>query len=254
MTRPKDSLGFSVVEALLMLIVIGILGLTGWFVYRSQKAATKDYNSQPNTQVTVTKKTTKAADPYAGWRTFCSSETDACFKYEPSWTFTQCAPVQINMQGHYQNCPSAETAAVVSPDNTRVDWFLDPYDATAANYCTQGKTSYPGVTYSDITQVKDAGSLFFVNEKQDGSSGYDYIGHLVLTTGVNGHRPSIEQSGALCPTSPAFLSKDGKFKITFGYNYSVNTNPKLPVSDQNAAPSQSDLNSVKQTLLSFYFK
>jgi hypothetical protein len=255
MTKLKNSMGFSAVEALLILIVVGILGFTGWFVYHSQKVANKNYSSQPSaTQTPTTKKPTKPTNQYAGWKTFCSSETNACFKYDPSWTFTQCAPVQVNMQGRYQNCPSAETASVISPDNTRIDWFLDPYDASATNYCTQGKTSYPGVTYSDITSVKNASNMFFVNVKEDGSSGYDYNSHLALTTGDNGRQPTVGQSNALCPPVPAFLSKDGKFKITFDYGYSVNTNPKLPASDQNAAPSEPDLNSVKLTLLSFYYK
>lgn len=254
MIKLKNNSGFSIVEALLILVIVGILGFTGWFVYHSQNVASKDYSSQSGTHVSTATKSNTTTKAYAGWKTFCSSETSVCFKYAPSWTFAQCAPVQVNMEGHFQNCPSIETASVIGPDNITISWFLDPYDATAANSCTQGKTSYPGVTYSDITKVPDVSNLFFVNVKNNGSSNYDYVGNLSLAAGEDGHQPTVDQKNSLCPPDPGFLSKDGKFKITFDYSYAVNTNPNLPASDQNAAPSQSDLGSVKQTLLSLYYK
>lgn len=264
MNKLKNNSGFSVVEALLILIVIGILGFTGWFVYHARQTADKNLTSNNSTTPTYKKsKSSASADvnQYVGWKTFCSAETDACFKYDPSWTFTECAPKQVNEQGHFQNCGSMETVSVISPNNLRINWTVDPYDATATNECTQGKTSYPGVTYSDSTKVQNSGNLFFVNVKESpngttyvGDPKYDYVGHLALTTGINGQQPTVGQAGALCPPGPAFVAKDGKFKITFSYSYSVNTNPKLPASDQDAAPAQADLDKVKQTLLSFYYK
>ena len=49
MTRLNNHSGFGVVEALLMLVVIGILGFTGWFVYHSRHAANKGYDYQSAT-------------------------------------------------------------------------------------------------------------------------------------------------------------------------------------------------------------
>jgi len=41
--------GFSAVEALLILVVIGILGFTGWYVYHARQPSDKDYSSATTT-------------------------------------------------------------------------------------------------------------------------------------------------------------------------------------------------------------
>jgi len=57
MARLKSSQGFSAVEALLVLVVVSILGFTGWFVYhRAQKVANKSNNSQSSSQATTSPK------------------------------------------------------------------------------------------------------------------------------------------------------------------------------------------------------
>ena len=85
-------MGFSAVEALLILVIVGILGFTGWFVYHSQKTANKDYNSQSSTsQTSTTKKSdtstassvkTKAM---ATWATFSDATVGLTFKYPSGW-------------------------------------------------------------------------------------------------------------------------------------------------------------------------
>ncbi|MBX4190779.1 hypothetical protein KW794_01700 [Candidatus Saccharibacteria bacterium] len=41
--------GFSTVEALLILVIIGLIGFTGWFVYHSKGTADKAYSASDNT-------------------------------------------------------------------------------------------------------------------------------------------------------------------------------------------------------------
>ena len=84
MIKLKNSTGFSAVEALLILIVISILGFTGWFVYNSQKAANKDYGSQQNTQAN-TAGVSKPTTSYAGWQTYSLVSEGATIKYPPNW-------------------------------------------------------------------------------------------------------------------------------------------------------------------------
>lgn len=256
--KKANQIGFSIIEVLLILIVVSILGFTGWYVYHAKQASNKNYSAAASLSAPAYKKkaataVTTTTNAYVGWKTFCSSKTSACFKYDPSWTFAECAPVQVNEQGNFQNCPSSETVSLIAPDKvTRVDWYLDPYVATDTGPCTQGSSQH-GSTYSDITAVPNTSNLYFVNIKNNGSSSYDYVGFLALTTGYNGQQPTVGQPSSVCP-SDSFLSKDGKYKITFDYSYDVNASPNLPASDQNPPPSQTDLSSVKQTLLSFYYK
>ena len=236
-----------------LLLVAAILAVVGLGIYTSMQHKSSTAVAAKSA-LSTSPSTTATPNPYAGWKTFCSSKTNACFKYDSSWTLAECAPVEINMQD-FQNCPSAETVTVSAPNKAiNVEWFLDPYDASKTDTCTQGKTSFPGTSYSDITQVPKTPNLYFLSVKDSGSSSYDYTGFLALTTGSNGQPPTVGQSGAICPPGPSFLSQDGKFKITFNYSYDVNTNPDLTAAQQIAPPSQADLNSVKQTLLSYYYK
>jgi Tfp pilus assembly protein PilV len=49
-TMPKaDQKGFSIIEAILILVVIGVLGFTGWFVYHARQTANKDLSSKNST-------------------------------------------------------------------------------------------------------------------------------------------------------------------------------------------------------------
>jgi hypothetical protein len=54
----KNNQGFSVIEALLILFILGIIGFVGYFVWHSQKAADKTYSqTDTSSSPTVTKKT-----------------------------------------------------------------------------------------------------------------------------------------------------------------------------------------------------
>jgi Tfp pilus assembly protein PilE len=74
----KNEAGFSPVEVIIVLIIVALIGVVGWFVYKSQHKAA----------VATTSTATKAvpANPYVGWKTYCDSTTKDCFKYPNTWT------------------------------------------------------------------------------------------------------------------------------------------------------------------------
>jgi hypothetical protein len=221
----NDERGVALVfELVLVAVVLGLVGLAIYTSMHHKSSPTVAIKSTPAPSKSPSPTATPTPDPYAGWKTFCSAKTNACFRYDPSWTLAECAPESINTK-YFQNCPSAETVAIIAP-TFRINWFLDPYDATKKYPCVQGKS------YSDTTRVPDVSNLYFVNIKDSGSTSYDYTGFLALTTGKNG-QPPVVQSGATCPSDTSFLSQDGKYEISFDYDYAVNTNPKVPASDPN---------------------
>ncbi len=62
--------GFSVVEILIIIVVVGLLGVVGWFVYDRQKDKTSDTsNTQASTMQKdeASKQETKKADPNEGY-------------------------------------------------------------------------------------------------------------------------------------------------------------------------------------------
>jgi len=77
----KNDDGFSVVETLLLIVIIGILGFTGWYVYHAQKAANKDYSANPSVHVNTTKATSK----YDGWKSYTTKYDKLSFKYPSDW-------------------------------------------------------------------------------------------------------------------------------------------------------------------------
>jgi Tfp pilus assembly protein PilE len=54
--------GFSVVEILIVVVVVGFIGAVGWLVYDRQKSKTND--NQANTQSSGQKQATKSSSPY----------------------------------------------------------------------------------------------------------------------------------------------------------------------------------------------
>jgi hypothetical protein len=58
MSKLKNDSGFSAVEALLILVILGILGGTGWFVWNARQNANKSLTSNNSTVPTISKQNT----------------------------------------------------------------------------------------------------------------------------------------------------------------------------------------------------
>jgi type II secretory pathway pseudopilin PulG len=87
----KNQKGFSAVEALLLLVIVGMLGGVGWYVWHAQKQADKTYSQTANSSAVSSKKVSNktspaATDPYAGWKNFTTQNVKVGFEYPASWT------------------------------------------------------------------------------------------------------------------------------------------------------------------------
>ncbi len=62
--------GFSVVDLLIILVVVGLIGGAGWYVWQSslKKTDTTPTTSNTTEQKKTTKEVTRAAEPYEGWQ------------------------------------------------------------------------------------------------------------------------------------------------------------------------------------------
>jgi hypothetical protein len=82
----KNEVGFSPVEVILVLIILALIGVVGWFVYENHN---KTNTPSSTTSASTTKQNTsvaKVADPYAGWNTYKATIEPVSFKYPSSWT------------------------------------------------------------------------------------------------------------------------------------------------------------------------
>src|SRR5665213_1817337 len=160
MSKGKNDSGFGIVEGLLVLVVVGILGFTGWFVWHSKQAVdktlvvnstaptfkkqTKTTTSAPTTNSSSTPEsatstpqessTTPAADYATSIQILSISDSnDVTFQlngvantnnYYLNWTASS-----SNLTGHV-----AFTASQASPDSILTTTFKDYPFSTATTY------------------------------------------------------------------------------------------------------------------------
>ncbi|MEI6755905.1 MAG: PsbP-related protein [bacterium] len=78
--------GFGTIEALLVLVVVGILGFTGWYVYNANHKSSANLTPNKSTVTVVKKKnsSTSTTSLYAGWKSYSSGNIS--IKYPSDWT------------------------------------------------------------------------------------------------------------------------------------------------------------------------
>ena len=93
----KNQKGFTAVETVLVIAILVLIGVVGWLVYKNHHKTTtsttysstaKTSTSSSTTKTTTPTTTTKPpANPYAGWKTYTTSDSTS-FKYPTNWTLT----------------------------------------------------------------------------------------------------------------------------------------------------------------------
>ncbi|HXH26675.1 MAG TPA: prepilin-type N-terminal cleavage/methylation domain-containing protein [Candidatus Acidoferrum sp.] len=80
----KKQAGFGVVEIVVAVLIVAVLAYGGYRLYGhfSKPAATN------NTGSNQTGGTQAQADPYVGWKTYCDTLKNACFKYPSNWVIS----------------------------------------------------------------------------------------------------------------------------------------------------------------------
>lgn len=86
---PKNQKGFGAVEAILILVIIILIGVIGWLVYKNHHKSTTTKNTA-TTSSSKPKSTTSSTsnNPYAGWNTYTSKLGGFTLKYPASWNIT----------------------------------------------------------------------------------------------------------------------------------------------------------------------
>lgn len=89
--------GFSVVEILIVIVVVGLLGAAGWLVYDRQKSKTDTTQTTQQTSVAKESEAKKEADPYANWKSQCDDKAGLCFKYPSDWKVEEATDTYISV-------------------------------------------------------------------------------------------------------------------------------------------------------------
>jgi type II secretory pathway pseudopilin PulG len=93
--------GFSVVEGLLILVIVGIVGGTGWYVMTANKNADESLSNAGLGTAVSTKKQTKATtkDVPDNWTSYSDSPGQFSFSYPSNWTKNVCDSADLKDQG-----------------------------------------------------------------------------------------------------------------------------------------------------------
>jgi hypothetical protein len=140
----KDQNGFSAVEAILILVVLGIIGAAGWYVLR-----VRSDNKQPDQQSTTQKTTDQQpVDTTATWLTF--SKYGYSFKYPKDWVLVDNGNdnPRLTSPNYKDNAAGGNqgTSTILSGESFGVTQTSVPQtDVTADNYLTN-PVLFPAVT------------------------------------------------------------------------------------------------------------
>lgn len=106
----KNEQGFSAIEIVLTIVVIALIGVVGWTLYKNHHKTTTLLAK------TTTTKTVATVNPYAGWKTGMLQYEKLTYKYPSNWT------VQ-NISTGATNCtpsPGDDNVNITSPDGTYI--------------------------------------------------------------------------------------------------------------------------------------
>lgn len=144
----KNQKGFSTVEPILIIVIIALIGVVGWLVYKNHHKTTtvSTTNTSSSKPVTSTKLSTQPTNPYAGWQSFCSSYGDLCLKYPTSWTLkttTEAVSTTQNTEEANITSPSGNVTVQYQPDCSQL---VGPPASGKYNDAILSVTSPPGTS------------------------------------------------------------------------------------------------------------
>ncbi|HSX06495.1 MAG TPA: hypothetical protein VLG92_02140 [Candidatus Saccharimonadia bacterium] len=152
--------GFSIVEAFLILIVVSILGFTGWYVYHAKQTSDKNYSAtNSSTTPTYKKKTATAVNPYTGWNTCDDTADGVSFKYPSTWTVRGAVQSADPCSGF--TLASSQEIALESPSSSGLAFTLQYFSALSKTDISKNNNGALG----DLQKVQSVSSLTLSNGK-----------------------------------------------------------------------------------------
>lgn len=183
MKSGKSTHGFATVEAVLIIIVLGIVGFTGWFVYHSKQIADKTLSSDPGSSVTFPKKAATTQTP---------SQTTDTQKYLDikEWAFriplSSTIESTVYSSGQYSTGTSSATGGSIKLG--LVSLGSDCSNSSKAPLGEYVEFTQKDVSEEDVTNVSKGPSLHDLMKSavevpgSDGGYGAYYVAYVKPTT------------------------------------------------------------------------
>lgn len=158
----KNHKGFTLIEGLLIVLIVGMLAGVGYYVYNTKKTSDKSLDSASSTEITAAGKRADsgAEDPTKDWKAYSNKEGVYSLKHPASWVqapnATMCSEGLLLIGA---NAASVGTCASENGGQMQVSSMAgdlrSQYELKAANY-TDLKTE--DVTVAGVVGKKQSGT------------------------------------------------------------------------------------------------
>jgi prepilin-type N-terminal cleavage/methylation domain-containing protein len=218
MKASTNQKGFGVVEVIIVLVVLALIAVGGWYVWRAQNRGDESQKSGTN----------QTSDKYAGWKTYTDTVGRFSLKHPADWTAT-------STRDESDPERPTVTARITSPSGTELflnstygarggACFPEPNDKPfqAGNACPSfeylsAEKLSVGKLYASVLDeqgqhagIKD-GDAYLVTTHYAKADGTGLIYAVGVTASTNG-APAIKQPkmGAILTTTPILQRTDAK--------------------------------------------
>lgn len=239
----KDEKGFSAVELVLVLVIVALIGVIGWFVYKNHNKTTNNssVSSTSNSSASTQPKTTSAPDPYTGWQTYSSSSLGVSFKYPANWTAQvgepQCTGAVLVSVTPSSTDISSAASAIGNTSLKKYTILVNQY-GTQSSKCAADGNDLKGTKYHYLQSSDQITSGAFKG---------NYLTLFGSTTGDTS--ATLPDTGIVTDTNytsqGAFVNAGTVTKA--GKTYQIDINTDTGQYTQSPVPVQMNVTALKQT-------
>lgn len=203
--------GFGAVEAILILVIIGLIGFVGWFVYNSNNKATDTLKNAAAPAVN---------NSQAGWLTFKQpKDPTTSFKYPRTW--------KLGTANGPDDGDGTKNVSVTSPTGTDID--MVSAGAGRGGDCLPEEHS----TVSYVNKINGADNLYVVQWTLiDGGTSESGVDVLDVSQGGSQFAKLGDHQGCVTLFLGFGSTQGNKAGYEFGFN---NTGKALSAKDQTVA-------------------
>lgn len=149
----NNQTGFSALEIILIILLIGVLAGVGWYVWHSRTTNTASTAVQPALQTTKAATITpKPVDPYAGWQTVSTGDKDMSIKIPVSWIVTTCKPLDPSVLWISSSKSNAATCNAGNVGEVIFIWSTSAPDTSFHQY--SNNLTSTDMTLNDVKGTK----------------------------------------------------------------------------------------------------
>jgi prepilin-type N-terminal cleavage/methylation domain-containing protein len=231
----KNEHGFSAVEVIMVLVIVGLICAVGFLVYKNHNKATT-VSAVNTTKTTTTTPTKNAANPYAGWTTYTLKYEKASFKYPSSW--------QLKDSSFADSKTTGGGADVIK---------LTGSNGFEMSIADGGPNDY-GFPLGGLTSVSTDPVTFFsqqayMNLAEAGASNTGVVDYINLTSTKTSLTDFPTDKNVVAPTYQGGTTEN-KFLILMDYNANVDTSSANPTYPHTSLTTvQKDTNYLEAKLI-----